>query len=105
MKYNVVVLLVYLVYLLFFSLITLILFLVDKSFAKKKEDHKRIKEKTLLFFCSIGGGIGGYFGRILAHHKTHKLYFSLIINLTVLLQLLILGAMITLAVTSSINIG
>ncbi len=104
MKYNVVVLLVYLAYLLFFSLITLILFLVDKSFAKK-EGHKRIKEKTLLFFCSIGGGIGGYFGRILAHHKTHKLYFSLIINLTVLLQLLILGAMITLAVTNSINIG
>lgn len=104
MKYNVIVLIVYLAYLLFFSLITFILFLVDKNFAKK-EDHKRIKEKTLLFFCSIGGGIGGYFGRILAHHKTHKLYFSLIINLTVLLQLLILGAMITLVVTNSINIG
>ena len=84
MNYHTIVLLVYLAYLLFFSLITFTLFLIDKSFAKK-EGHKRIKEKTLLFFCSIGGGIGGYFGRILAHHKTHKLYFSLIINLTVLL--------------------
>ena len=104
MNYHTIVLLIYLAYLILFSLITIILFLVDKSFAKK-EGHKRIKEKTLLFFCSIGGGIGGYFGRILAHHKTHKLYFSLIINLTVFLQLLILGAMITFAITSNLNMG
>lgn len=104
MNYHTKVLFIYLGYLLFFSIITLIMFLVDKSFAKK-EGHKRIKEKTLLFFCSIGGGIGGYFGRILARHKTHKLYFSLIINLTVLLQLLILGAMITFVVTSNLNLG
>lgn len=104
MNYHTKVLFIYLGYLLFFSIITLIMFLVDKSFAKK-EGHKRIKEKTLLFFCSIGGGIGGNFGRILARHKTHKLYFSLIINLTVLLQLLILGAMITFVVTSNLNLG
>ena len=97
MGYQKIILLIYLAYLVLFSLITLILFLFDKKFAKK-EGHRRIKEKTLLFFCSIGGGMGGYFGRIIAHHKTQKKYFSLIINLTVLLQLLILGAMITLTV-------
>ena len=100
MTYHQIVLIVYVIYLLFFSLISFFLFLIDKSFATK-DGHKRIKEKTLLFFCSIGGGIGGYFGRIVGHHKTKKLYFSLIINLTLLLQLLILGAMITFVVTNS----
>lgn len=100
MTYYEIVLLVYVIYLLFFSLIAFILFLVDKKFATI-EGHKRIKEKTLLFFCSIGGGIGGYFGRIIGHHKTHKLYFSLIINLTLLLQLMILGAMITLIIINN----
>ena len=93
MTYNQIVLLVYVGYLLLFSLITFILFLVDKQLAIKEKT--RIKEKVLLFFVAIGGGIGGYFGRVLGHHKTKKIYFSLIINLTLILQLLILGAMIT----------
>ena len=104
MNYQTIILYIYLGYLIFFSLITFFLFLVDKKFAKK-EGHRRIKEKTLLFFCSIGGGMGGYFGRIIARHKTQKLYFSLIINLTLILQLLILGAMITLIVISNLNAG
>ena len=93
MTYNQIVLLVYVGYLLLFSLITFILFVVDKQLAIKEKT--RIKEKVLLFFVAIGGGIGGYFGRVLGHHKTKKIYFSLIINLTLILQLLILGAMIT----------
>lgn len=99
MTYNQVVLIIYIGYLLLFSLITFILFLVDKQLAIKEKT--RIKEKVLLFFVAIGGGIGGYFGRILGHHKTKKLYFSLIINLTLILQLLILGAMITTIVIGS----
>lgn len=99
MTYNQVVLIIYIGYLLLFSLITFILFLVDKQRAIKEKN--RIKEKVLLFFVAIGGGIGGYFGRILGHHKTKKLYFSLIINLTLILQLLILGAMITTIVIGS----
>ena len=93
MTYNQIVLLVYVGYLLLFSLITFILFVVDKQLAIKEKT--RIKEKVLLFFVAIGGGIGGYFGRVLGHNKTKKIYFSLIINLTLILQLLILGAMIT----------
>ena len=99
MTYNQIVLLVYVGYLLLFSLITFILFLVDKQLAIKEKT--RIKEKVLLFFVAIGGGIGGYFGRILGHHKTKKIYFSLIINLTLILQLLILGAMIRTIVIGS----
>ena len=99
MTYNQIVLLVYVGYLLLFSLITFILFLVVKQLAIKEKT--RIKEKVLLFFVAIGGGIGGYFGRILGHHKTKKIYFSLIINLTLILQLLILGAMITTIVIGS----
>ena len=99
MTYNQIVLLVYVGYLLLFSLITFILFLVDKQLAIKEKT--RIKEKVLLFFVAIGGGIGGYFGRILGHHKIKKIYFSLIINLTLILQLLILGGMITTIVIGS----
>ncbi len=97
MGYHLSVLVVYICYLFFFSLIALTLFLIDKSLSKK-EGKRRIKEKTLLFFCVIGGGIGAYFGRKIAHHKTHKIYFSLVIDLTLILQLMILGAMITFVV-------
>lgn len=93
MSYNLKLLILYCGYLFTLSLISFILFCIDKSLAKKEK--RRIKEKTLLFFVSLGGGIGGYFGRIISHHKVKKIYFSLIINLTMVLQLLLLGAMIT----------
>ena len=71
MNYNQKVLIFYLCYLFIISLITLILFVIDKRLAIKESD-KRIKEKTLLFFVVLGGTIGAYFGRIWSHHKTYK---------------------------------
>ena len=67
MSYNLKLLILYCGYLFILSLISFILFCIDKSLAKKEK--RRIKEKTLLFFVSIGGGIGGYFGRIISRHK------------------------------------
>lgn len=58
------------------SLISFILFGIDKKKAKKSKI--RIHEKTLLFF-SVLGSIGSFFGRKVFHHKTDKIYFSVVI--------------------------
>lgn len=62
-----------LIYLGIISLITFILYGVDKQKAKK---HKwRIPEKTLLGMCVIGGFLGGLLGMQVFHHKTKHWYF------------------------------
>ena len=96
MDYNLKVLIIYCSYLFILSLITFILFVVDKNLAVKEK--RRIKEKVLLFFVCVGGGIGGYFGRVISKHKVKKIYFSLIINLTLILQLLLIGAIIAILI-------
>ena len=58
------------------SLITFFLFGKDKKMAKANGGPERIKEKTLLSMCSLGGAIGGFIGRIIFHHKTEKKYFQ-----------------------------
>lgn len=95
MNYYVKLLICYLIYLAVISLITFILYAIDKSFAKK-ENHSRIKEKVLLFTAALGGSIGAYFARILVRHKTQKRYFSFIINFSLMLSLIILGVLVTL---------
>ena len=67
--------------------------------AKNNGGPKRIKEKTLLGAVTCGGALGGFLGRIIAHHKTDKSYFSFTIYLSLLLQagilvLLILAAFV-----------
>lgn len=69
------------------SLCTFFLFGKDKKMAKSGGGPERIKEKTLLSMCSLGGAIGGFFGRIFFHHKTEKKYFSFTIYLGMLLQI------------------
>lgn len=61
------------VYYLAINLVLLILMGVDK--AKAKRDKWRIKEATLMICALIGGGIGGFLGMKLFHHKTRKWYF------------------------------
>ena len=80
-------LIVYGVYLCVMSLLTFVLFLHDKNLAKKNGGPKRVKEKTLLGAVSLGGALGGFIGRLVAHHKTDKGYFSLTIYLSLLLQI------------------
>ena len=62
--------------------------------AKNGGGAVRIKEKTLLGFTALGGAIGAFFGRILAHHKTDKVYFSMVIYFSLLLEAAVLGALI-----------
>lgn len=88
------VLIGYVGYLVLLSIITLFLFFKDKNMAKNGGGAVRIKEKTLLGFTALGGAMGAFFGRILAHHKTDKVYFSMVIYFSLLLEAAVLGALI-----------
>lgn len=81
-------------YLVLMSLITLFLFIIDKGKAKKNSGAARIKEKTLLGCVAMGGAVGGFIGRIIAHHKTNKIYFSITIYFSLLLQIAVLLCML-----------
>ena len=94
MEYNKIILIAYACYLAFMSLVAFMLFVIDKKKATKNSGPERIKEKTLLGAVALGGAVGGFIGRIIAHHKTNKLYFSFTIYLSILLQLGVLGYMI-----------
>lgn len=82
---------IYASYLVIFSLITFFVFGKDKKMAVKGNGPVRIKEKTLLGLVCFGGAIGGFLGRIIFHHKTNKIYFSISIYFSLLLQVLLLG--------------
>ncbi|MGE5379438.1 MAG: DUF1294 domain-containing protein [Methylocystaceae bacterium] len=73
-------------YLLITNLITLVVFAVDKKRAKRGQ--WRIKESTLLFWCLIGGSIGGLAGMYLLRHKTRHPKFSIGIPGIITLQLI-----------------
>ncbi len=70
------ILYVYIVTWVFLSLVTFMLYSLDK---KKAKDAKwRIKEKTLLLFSFLLGSIGGLMGLYLVRHKTKHWYFVVI---------------------------
>lgn len=96
MEYNTLLLVIYICYLVIMSLIALYLYCKDKKIATK-QNKDRIKEKTLLGVCVYGGAIGSYIGRLIAHHKTNKIYFTITIYLSLILQIAGLGILILLA--------
>lgn len=61
-------------YILLISVILFVLMGIDKY--KAKHQLWRIPEKTLLILGIIGGGIGGFIGGRIFHHKTRKWYFQ-----------------------------
>ena len=75
----------YIVLMVFMSLISFILFAIDKKKAIKGKE--RIKEKTLLLSTIINGALGSFLARINCHHKTDKIYFTITIYLSLLFQL------------------
>ncbi len=94
MNYNQKILIIYGGILILMSLITFITYGIDK--AKAKKETRRIKEKTLLEMTILGGAIGALFGRIIFHHKTNKIYFSITIYLSLIAQisLMVLAAIL-----------
>ena len=76
------------------SVITFILFGVDK---KKAIRHEwRIPEATLLTFSLLSGGIGGIFGMQVFHHKTQKWKFRILVPLFAAAQVILLAVCINL---------
>ena len=79
----------------YYAVVNVLLFIfmgIDKRRAIK--DKWRIKEATLLTMGLIGGGIGGFIGMKLFHHKTRKWYFYVVFAIGVILHtalLLMLG--------------
>lgn len=95
MEPNLILLLVYLGLTVLFSLIALAAYFKDKKLAVKGKE--RTKEKTLLFYAVFFGSVGAFIGRILAHHKTDKSYFSIVIYFSMLMQALTIVALVVLA--------
>lgn len=95
MTYNQIILLVYVVYLFLMSFVAFVLYGFDKRLAKHND--KRIKESRLLGTSVYGGAIGAFLGRIVWHHKTDKIYFSITIYLSLLLEILVLCFLIYMA--------
>lgn len=92
MKYSLLIMIIYICVLAFMSLITFFLFVIDKK--KAENGSMRIQEKTLLGFTVFGGALGALIGRLVARHKTDKIYFSLTIYFSILTEAAALGFMI-----------
>ncbi len=86
------ILYIYIAVLIIASLISFFMYGYDKNLAKKNK--MRIKEKYLLQVAILGGGLGALIGRIVFKHKTNKIYFSIVIISSILLELITLGLMI-----------
>ena len=97
MTFEKMILIVFVIWLALTSLIAMTLYGKDKKMATKGGGPVRIKEKTLLGITAIGGAVGALIGRILFHHKTDKMYFSLTIFFSILVEALTLGALVFIA--------
>lgn len=78
-----------LLYYLGISLITFVLFAVDKG--KAKRGVCRISEATLLGCSLIGGAPGGLLAMHLCHHKTRKPGFRYGVPLMLCLHVIVIG--------------
>lgn len=92
MSYNKILLIIYIVFLCLMSLVALVMYKSDKE--KAKSGKIRTKEKSLLFVSSFGGALGAFFARKIYHHKTEKVYFSIVIYLSLICELALLGLFI-----------
>jgi uncharacterized membrane protein YsdA (DUF1294 family) len=67
----------YLIWLALISLITFILYGLDK--VQSKRNGPRIPENALHLLALVGGFLGGWVGRSLFHHKTKKGVFAFVL--------------------------
>lgn len=76
-----------LIYIGVMSLITFILFGIDKK--RAVTNQWRIKEATLIGMSFLGGAIGGILGMNCFRHKTRKLKFVVVIPLALMFNIII----------------
>ena len=77
------------------SLIAIIMYVSDKK--KAVSGKMRTKEKNLLFIAVFFGALGSLIGRLIAHHKTDKKYFSFVIYTSLLFEVITFGALLYIA--------
>ena len=75
-------------YLIVINLVSFIVFGTDKMRAIR--DEWRIKERTLLLLCAVGGSLGGLIGVFLLHHKNQKLKFRFGIPVMFIIQMIVI---------------
>lgn len=73
----------------FLSLLTFILYCIDKGRAKR--GAWRIPERVLLGFSLLGGGLGGSLAMMLVRHKTKHWYFAVANVIGVIIDLLLVA--------------
>ena len=76
----------FLIYFAVVNVFTFLLYVIDKRRAVK--DRRRIRERTLIFFTLICGGIGAFFGMWLARHKTRKGKFRFAVALGLIIAII-----------------
>jgi uncharacterized membrane protein YsdA (DUF1294 family) len=75
----------YPVWLLVTSLITFLVYGFDK--AQSKHNGSRVPESVLHLLALVGGFPGGWAGRIVFHHKTQKVSFTLVLLISTALHI------------------
>lgn len=66
-------------YLLLINLLTFFLFAIDKR--RAVQGGWRIRERTLLLFSALGGGLFGFAAMFITRHKTRKPLFLILLPL------------------------
>lgn len=75
--------------LLIWNVAMLVLYGIDKAFAKKEK--RRISEKMLLLLPLFMGGLGAMFGMVVFNHKTSKPRFRVWIPAEVVLHIALIA--------------
>ena len=74
-----------LIYLLAMSVVTFVVYGIDKYKAKK--NLWRIPEKVLILLAFIGGSLGALIGMGVFHHKTRKIKFKVLVPLALIIHI------------------
>ena len=82
-----IVTIAYFAVLVLVSLLAFFMYGADKRKAGAGGGPERTKESRLLAVAAYGGAAGALIGRIVFRHKTRKLYFSLVIYVSLLVQI------------------
>lgn len=76
-----------LVWIVLMSIISFVVYGIDKQCAIKEK--WRIKESTLILLGFIGGGIGSFIGMKVFHHKTLKKEFQILVPVSMILWIVL----------------
>ena len=81
------------IFLVFYALMTIVTFIlygVDKGKAKK--GRWRIPEKTLLLFAACFGGLGAFLGMKIFRHKTKHTSFKILVPTFMIIHFIMIAA-------------